>query len=384
MLKTSKDIYLQETEIKPNRYAQYVLACTTFMVVLCWVLTEIGIFRVGKTEMRIGSALTFIVSVVPLVLITADKKYLSDPMTKYIIITAASFFAFCVNIFLTFHTTILLLFPILFAMLYRSKKVGIIATIASISCTVFSPIIGYLLKTWDIPLFEELILIGTDGGVANIVGGSNIPSWVNVGKIVLYLVFPRLMMVGACAVLLFNNIRIGVDHVNNQILLNQISQVDSLTGVYNQNCYRDFVNSIKCMKPHRVGILFFDVNNLKEMNDKYGHEYGDLLLKRCAQSLLNVCNDDSVIPFRVGGDEFLIYFKDATDAIVNQKVSEWENELAKINEENKSLYEGVVCSMAVGFSSGSNNQVEEVIRTADTYMYQNKARMKENMRKESR
>jgi len=376
MIKTDQNIYIQETEIKPNTYAKYILTFTTFIVVLCWVVTELGIFRVGKNEMRIGSIVTFVVSITPILLMQANKELMKNPIMKYIVISAASCFTMVVGTFLTFHTTIMLLFPVLFAMLYRSKPLGILAVSTSLFCTIVTPILGYLLGTWDIPLFEELILIGTNGGVAEIIGGGDGPSWLNIGKILLYLVGPRTLMIGSCAILLFNNIRLGVDHVNNQILLNQISNIDAPTGLFNKNCYMDFVESIKKEKPFQMGVVYFDVNGLKAVNDAKGHEYGDILLKRCADSLLAVCNKDDMAAFRVGGDEFMLVIKDASESVLIQKVSEWENKLAVINEENKTSYEGIVCSMAVGYASGSNTDLEEVIHQADTFMYQNKARQK--------
>jgi len=378
MITSEKNIYIQETEIKPNKYAGLVLITTLFVIVSCWLLNELDIFRVGDREMRIGSIITVVFIIIPILMVYLGRDSLSNPRTKFYIISASIAFTFTTCTLLTFHTTIMLLFPILFAMLYRSKKLGVLATVGSFVCTVFTPIIGYLLHTWDIPLFEELILIATNGGVANIVGGQDAPSWLNVGKIVLYLVFPRLLIIGSASVLLFNNIKIGVDHVNNQILLHKISHIDALTGLYNQNTYKEVLETEKFKdKTIQIGIIFFDINGLKALNDAKGHEAGDLLLKRCAESVLAVCTSDNCIACRAGGDEFVIIVEGASKILMEKILVDWQKALDHINNENKVQYPDIVCSMAYGYELGDSYNIYDIVSSADTKMYELKKEMKE-------
>ena len=376
MLKSEQEIYIYETEKKPNRVATAALLCCDLIIVICWVLNELGIFRVGKTEMRIGTAITLAACAVPVCMMFLYKNAYSDARTKYYIITAVSIYTFTVGTLLTFHTTIMMIFPILIAMLYRSKQVGIIAASASFACTLFAPILGYVLGTWDIELFKELILIGTNG-TAVVEGAFDGLSLLNIGKILLYIVLPRLMMIGSCTLLMFYVVEIGVNHVDNQIELFKISRRDSLTGLFNQNCYKEVLASERDDRP--AAVVFFDVNNLKRINDAMGHEYGDLLLKRCAQSILNICDDVSTYSFRLGGDEFIMVVLDANEALVNEKISKWKASLEKINLENADDYEGLVCSMAWGYSCGTLSRLDELMQLADKSMYIKKAQMKESV-----
>ncbi|MCQ2436648.1 MAG: GGDEF domain-containing protein [Clostridia bacterium] len=373
MVYSEKDIYLQETEIKPNRYAAIVLTCCVVFITVCFALNEIGIFRVGKSEMRIGTVITTIVSALPLSMLIFNKKAKSNRNTKYFVIIASSIYTFAVGSLLTFHTTIMLLFPMFFAMLYRSKSVGILAATSSIMCSIFSPIFGYLIGAWDIELFRELILIGTNG-TAVIEGAYDGVSLLNVGKILLYLVLPHLMMVGSASILMFYIIRIGGDHVNNQILLNKLSHRDAVTSLYNQNYYNEILRQPK--NEGNVGVIFFDVNYLKLTNDTYGHEYGDMLLKRCAQSILNVCDEVNTFGFRLGGDEFVILVEDANEKAVTEKIAEWQRSVETINAENVTEYNGIVCSLAYGYSFGKISELESLTQIADERMYSHKARMK--------
>lgn len=373
MIKSEKGVYIQETEIKPNTYAALVLTVSLIGIAFCWILNEIGLFRVGDTEMRIGSIVPLILILIPLVILKRNPDMLSSPKTKYFIMAAAILLTVSVTTLLTFHTTIMLLYPIFVAMLYRSKQLGIIALIGSLLCTVFTPILAYILGTWDIELFRELILIGTNG-VAEIVGAYPAVTAISIAKIVLYIVLPRLIMVGSCAMLMFYIIRLGAEHVNNQILLNRMSQRDALTGLYNQNFYKEFMNLEKQDCP--VGIIFFDVNGLKGLNDRYGHEYGDLLIKRCAKSISDVCMTEYENGFRIGGDEFLLLLENVTEEDVLKKLEQWQQALNQINEENKRYYYGIFCSMASGYAVGRMSDLEILIRQADTLMYSNKTEMK--------
>ena len=373
MVNSERKIFIQETEVKPNRYASYVLMALMVGILICWIMNEIDLFRVGDTEMRIGSIIPLVASSSLLLTVLIKPEIAAKPGTKYFYMAVAFIFTMTTTTLLTFHTTMMLLFPTFMAMLYRSKTLGRIAVFCSIFCTIASPILGYYLHTWDVPLFEELILIAT-GGTTEIINPTYEVTAVGIYKILLYIVGPRLIMVGSCSLLLFYVIRLGEDHVKNQILLHNVSQLDMLTGLYNQNCYKDLLKSGKLKG--NVGIIFFDVNGLKSLNDTFGHEYGDLLLKRCAQSILDVVESEDEAAFRIGGDEFLLIMENANEEKVDEKLAQWEKTLDRINRENQDLYNGLLCTMAVGSVVGDINNLEQLVRRADELMYRNKAVMK--------
>jgi len=382
IIPSENDIYLQETEVKPNRYAAIILVACVFTVLFCAFLTEVGIFRVGLTEIRIGSAFTFLSSAVPLCALLFFPSTRSNKMTKFFILGAMSVFTLAVGTFLTFHTTILMIFPILFAMLYRSKPIGIFATISSLTCTALCPILGYILGTWDIALFQELILIGTNG-TAVIEGAYDGLSWLNIGKILLYLVLPHLLMVGSCTMLLFYVIRISVAHVENQVLLNTLSRRDSVTGLFNRNCFEEVMEGSERSPSGDtpVAVLFYDVNDLKIANDSRGHEYGDTLLTRCAESILRVVDEDTSYGFRVGGDEFAILLFAPSEADVLKKIGEWKQSILDINAKySPEDPDGVRCSMPVGYAFGTFAERDALLKLADSRMYKEKAAMKAAMK----
>lgn len=371
MLNSEHDIFLNETEVRPNRYATLVLFFLLGGQLFCFGLTEFGLFQVGKTEMRIATLISTVFITSLLLLLGLRRSLFRWQGTKWMVYTVSTVFTMTINTLLSFHTTMMLLFPIFVAMLYRSKAFGVASIISSGVATAATPILGYVFHFWDIPLFKGLITIAT-GATVEIVGGSTAILPKSILDIVLYLVLPRMIMVGSCGFLMFYVIRLGVDHVQTQILLDRANHCDALTGLYNRACFKQLLDT---EKSGAVGLIFFDVNELKVANDTYGHEYGDMLLLRSAKSLTDVC-DEHTAAFRLGGDEFLLVMEHADRAALDRKVEEWKSALEKINKENMTEYEGLVCSMAHGCALGDFSKFEELLRCADVEMYETKAWMK--------
>ena len=127
-------------------------------------------------------------------------------------------------------------------------------------------------------------------------------------------------------------------------------------------------------RPRSIAIYNFDVNNLKHINDNYGHEYGDALIIKAAKSIASVTSD-KIFGFRMGGDEYVMVAADVTQEKAEEVRERWKAALDRLNEEDKSLF----CSMACGmvFASGDYNY-DELYEKADRSMYENKKLLKEN------
>ena len=111
-----------------------------------------------------------------------------------------------------------------------------------------------------------------------------------------------------------------------------------------------------------------DVNNLKVVNDKYGHDAGDALLKRAAESIkAMVC--DNIHGYRMGGDEFIMVAINCTAADIQDIKKRWQNELDKVNAK----YGMEPCVVAVGEAFGKGAfEIEELCKLADDRMYEDK------------
>ena len=97
--------------------------------------------------------------------------------------------------------------------------------------------------------------------------------------------------------------------------LEYLSNVDMLTGVYNRNCMNVNVDELALklkLNPRPFNVAFFDLNGLKSINDKGGHNQGDQLLMDSADVLKDIYRNDKI--YRAGGDEFVVIsFDDKKD-----------------------------------------------------------------------
>ncbi len=94
--------------------------------------------------------------------------------------------------------------------------------------------------------------------------------------------------------------------------INSLVYFDSMTGAKNKRAFLELRNKIDAAiesakaqnEKYEFGVIVFDVNNLKEINDKYGHEAGDLLIKNSCDLIKKIFSESEI--FRIGGDEFVI------------------------------------------------------------------------------
>ncbi|MGN0151232.1 MAG: GGDEF domain-containing protein [Wujia sp.] len=145
------------------------------------------------------------------------------------------------------------------------------------------------------------------------------------------------------------------------------SEHDRLTGLYNKGKFLDMQDT-EYTKLESIGIFNLDVNNLKVMNDKYGHEAGDKLIIKAANSIRKVTNN-KVHGYRMGGDEFLIVACNVTKDEVESIRERWEKELARLN----SADDGIHCVIAAGVVYGEKDyDLGSLMKDADALMYEDK------------
>ncbi|MBR5096663.1 MAG: GGDEF domain-containing protein [Treponema sp.] len=153
---------------------------------------------------------------------------------------------------------------------------------------------------------------------------------------------------------------------NNDLMerLEFMSNVDFLTNVKNRNSMNarvDFHVSKKRLVPAPFGVIFTDLNGLKQKNDSGGHEAGDDLLKNAALLLKKHFEDDEI--YRSGGDEFVVIVPDCSKAKFEEKVAELRSE---------SGY-GAKVSLAIGADwSDKSDDLRLCMHNADEAMYADK------------
>ena len=150
---------------------------------------------------------------------------------------------------------------------------------------------------------------------------------------------------------------------------------DELTHLNNRRHFFQFLEKIRFETTKNQGFTLFsiDLNDFKSINDNYGHEAGDRLLKHVAKRLSEATNDHGCLA-RLGGDEFAIIStkistQEAADAFAqNIEKDILENEL---KWKKKSLYASVSIGYAV-FEQGNDDTIEALLSKADRKMYDHK------------
>lgn len=126
---------------------------------------------------------------------------------------------------------------------------------------------------------------------------------------------------------------------------------------------------MKLTKPF-IGILFFDIDNFKTINDTYGHDCGDVVLKTVAQTFVHNVRSYDII-MRYGGEEFVsIIFVDDV-ASVKTIANKLRSLLANAFLEHNGLTIRFTASCGATFLK-DNETINEAITRADTLMYQAK------------
>lgn len=153
--------------------------------------------------------------------------------------------------------------------------------------------------------------------------------------------------------------------------LSDVAHLDPLTGLPNRNLFLDRLGQamVQANRDERlVAVLFLDLDNFKGVNDTYGHEAGDILLKAVADRLLGcVRSCDSV--GRYAGDEFTLLLANlhqVQDAV--RVVNKVQNELAKpVNIKSAEI--PVNASIGLSIYPTDGDREDNLLRAADGAMY---------------
>lgn len=152
--------------------------------------------------------------------------------------------------------------------------------------------------------------------------------------------------------------------------MREIYNRDQLTGLFNRIAYSEMIEPEYhkyCKNGRKCVINFVDADNFKQVNDTYGHEKGDMILKKIAQVLVEKCNKEGYV-YRYGGDEFIAFYpmeeKSEAEAFKKDVVEELER-----NDIRVSI--GVIVT-----DPASDKTFDDYMRAADEEMYRVKAARK--------
>lgn len=144
---------------------------------------------------------------------------------------------------------------------------------------------------------------------------------------------------------------------------------DPLTGLANR---RGFDQAVLARRGRRdFAVLAIDVDGLKAMNDRYGHEAGDELLRAVGMALSGIARAGDVVA-RVGGDEFEVFISDVTRGDEEAAAARMHQAVAALQVRGHPVR--ISIGSAVG---GAGTSIDELMHEADTAMYAQKRKTKE-------
>lgn len=158
------------------------------------------------------------------------------------------------------------------------------------------------------------------------------------------------------------------NNIREKLRLKYTAERDGLTKLLNRNGYEEITKYLTG-KDEPIALIIIDADKFKDVNDGFGHEAGDIALKRIADLLLECFRNEDYV-FRYGGDEFLVIMTD----INIQKKNVIAGKLRHLNEvlisENKPGGPQLTLSMGAAFSENGFSQ--ELFKQADKALYKTK------------
>lgn len=365
---SARSLWAEENERKPNQYVAKAMRIGLAVQLLCLLFNEVGIFHVHRPVMWVCTVIGALCALVPQV-IAYYEPLATNPKSKYFVVGCACLMSFVLSLALFIFSAPLCFLPMLLAVQYNSVRLSRFAIAGSCVCVALGPPMGCVLGLWESEFLRFLLSAALGGeAVVTLQPASGLMAGGTWG-VALYLSLPWLMCTLMLGKLIMTATRKGEDNIENRLKVLQISRVDALTGLYNQNVYEQYLNSP--VHDETVGVIFFDVDGLKRTNDANGHEYGDLLLRRCADSLREIF-DDHCHGFRVGGDEFLVVVDTDDPQVLEEKLKQWRQAMERVNLENRTRHKGLFCHMSVGTAFGDKCELSTLIIRADKRMYREK------------
>lgn len=149
---------------------------------------------------------------------------------------------------------------------------------------------------------------------------------------------------------------------------------DGLTGLCNRLLFMELLEKMIHDARRRgtsIAIMFIDLDSFKEINDRFGHNYGDDVLRQVGNTLKEVTRSNDVIA-RLGGDEFIVALSDANEiekvCALAERIVE---RIAQINQPNDADIK-FGASMGIVFGAPGQYSAEELIQVSDRLMYEAK------------
>ena len=162
------------------------------------------------------------------------------------------------------------------------------------------------------------------------------------------------------------------DHISD---LNKRAYVDSMTHVRNKGAYSTYTEGLQQSLESNSDLAFavgmFDCDNLKKINDMYGHEKGDEYLMLACRLICRIFQHSPV--FRIGGDEFAVVLQNDDLQNKDELLQKFKDAMVQISDDAQNEWEQVHVAVGIAvYDAKIDQSVNDVLLRADQLMYENK------------
>lgn len=156
--------------------------------------------------------------------------------------------------------------------------------------------------------------------------------------------------------------------------LTQIASRDAITQLHNRTAFQEDLNSISEEEYKDYGIIVFDLNDLKEFNDLYGHSAGDYYIIICSEVIQDIFGKYGSV-YRIGGDEFCAIIKDISLETYSSLKERMDDRIESLNGVYFSNHMSIAAGFAV-YDLKNDRSLNDTFQRADKNMYDDKTMKK--------
>jgi len=171
---------------------------------------------------------------------------------------------------------------------------------------------------------------------------------------------------------LLPNLAVALNNALSHERLQRVAAIDTLTGLVNrrfglERLGEEFSRAVRSKEP--LGVILFDIDHFKAVNDTYGHQAGDKVLRTVADAARSVLREGDTL-LRYGGEEFLAVLPGAGTDDLDQLGDRIRREIeASVTSDQHQEIRVTVSLGAVAFPSTDVTDIDDLVRHADAAMY---------------
>ena len=159
-------------------------------------------------------------------------------------------------------------------------------------------------------------------------------------------------------------------------IVKNLAYQDALTGLSNRTSYLEALEKYRDNPPANLGVVFFDVNNLKMANDNYGHEVGDQLICTAAEIISSSFGLNGAT-YRTGGDEFIVFLEDDNpELLYRERLVTFKQKILFTNKLREFPFKVDIAHGFACLEGSGEEQLKLMIENADNKMYEDKKELK--------